>query len=39
MQDGELSQPTRTAIEQANAWFRSGHDQMRDLKHSLHGTN
>jgi uncharacterized protein (TIGR02284 family) len=39
MQDGEVSQPTRTAIEQAYASVRSGHDQMRDLKHSLHGSN
>ena len=39
MQDGELSPTTRTAIEQAYASVRSGHDQMRDLKHSLHGSN
>ena len=39
MKDGDLSQPTRTAIEQAYASVRAGHDQMRDLKHSLHGSN
>jgi len=39
MQDREVPQPTRTAIEQAYASVRSGHDQMPDLKHSLHGSN
>lgn len=39
MQDRELAQPTRTAIERAYASVRSGHDQMRDLKHGLHGSN
>ena len=39
MKDAELSQPTRSAIEQAYGSVRAGHDQMRDLKHSLHGSN
>ncbi len=33
--DNEVSQPVRSVIEQANMSVRAGHDEMRDLKHSL----
>lgn len=33
--DTELSQQTKAAIDQAYVSVRSGHDQMRDLKHSM----
>ena len=35
LKDGELSAPVRTAIEQAWTSVKEGHDQMRDLKHSM----
>jgi len=35
IRDGDLSTPVRSTIEQAYGSVRSGHDQMRDLKHSL----
>ncbi|MFS0736047.1 PA2169 family four-helix-bundle protein [Sphingomonas sp. 1P06PA] len=35
LQDRELSQPVRAAIETAYRSVREGHDQMRDLKHSM----
>jgi len=39
MKDQDVSAGTRTLIGQAYASVKSGHDQMRDLKHALHGTN
>jgi len=39
MKDQDLSAGTRTLIGQAYASVKAGHDQMRDLKHALHGTN
>ena len=38
LKDNELAQATRDAIQQAYVSVRQGHDQMRDLKHSLEGT-
>lgn len=38
LDDAELSVPTRAVIQEVYGSVRSGHDQMRDLKHSLHGT-
>ena len=38
LKDAQLSPQTRSAIEQAFTSVRTGHDQMRDLKHSLEGT-
>ena len=35
LKDGDLSPETRSLIETAYGSVRSGHDQMRDLKHSL----
>src|SRR4051812_15332073 len=35
LKDSALSQSTRAAIEAGYGSVRSGHDQMRDLKHSL----
>jgi len=35
LKDTDLSPQTRSAIEQAYGSVRQGHDQMRDLKHSL----
>ncbi|WP_380872349.1 chemotaxis protein [Sphingomonas sp. DBB INV C78] len=35
LKDGQLTPQTRGAIERAYASVRQGHDQMRDLKHSL----
>lgn len=37
MQDNEVLPATRAAIQQANHSVQQGHDQMRDLKHSLEG--
>ena len=37
LKDTQLSPQTRSAIEQAFTSVRTGHDQMRDLKHSLEG--
>jgi uncharacterized protein (TIGR02284 family) len=39
LKDDELSVSTRTAIEQGYRSVREGHDQMRDLKHSLRAQN
>jgi uncharacterized protein (TIGR02284 family) len=35
IEDDDLSTPVRSAIKQAYGSVRTGHDQMRDLKHSL----
>ncbi|AHE55954.1 PA2169 family four-helix-bundle protein [Sphingomonas sanxanigenens] len=35
--DNELGVSTRAAIQDVYRSVKSGHDQMRDLKHSLHG--
>ena len=35
LKDGDLSPETRSLIQTAYGSVRSGHDQMRDLKHSL----
>lgn len=37
--DADLSPATRAAIESAYGSVRTGHDQMRDLKHSLEAAN
>lgn len=37
MQDGELSAATKSAIGAAWGSVKTGHDQMRDLKHSMEG--
>jgi uncharacterized protein (TIGR02284 family) len=37
LEDSDVSATTREAIRRAYASVRSGHDQMRDLKHSLEG--
>ncbi|QNA84933.1 PA2169 family four-helix-bundle protein [Sphingomonas sp. So64.6b] len=37
--DTDLSPETRSAIETAYGSVRQGHDEMRDLKHALQGTN
>jgi uncharacterized protein (TIGR02284 family) len=34
--DRELSQPVQLVIEQSYALIKEGHDEIRDLKHSLH---
>ena len=39
LEDGELSASTRAAIEEGYRSVREGHDQMRDLKHSLQAQN
>lgn len=39
LKDTEISAPTRALIDKAYGPVKSGHDQMRDLKHALHGTN
>ena len=39
LKDSDVSAGTRSAITEAYASVKSGHDQMRDLKHALHGTN
>jgi uncharacterized protein (TIGR02284 family) len=39
LKDTEITAGTRSAIEQAYVSVKTGHDQMRDLKHALHGTN
>ena len=38
LQDNDLSPQTKSAIEQAFTSVRTGHDQMRDLKHSMEAT-
>lgn len=35
LKDGDLSTETKTAIESAWTSVKSGHDEMRDLKHSM----
>ncbi|MDZ4364214.1 PA2169 family four-helix-bundle protein [Brevundimonas sp.] len=37
LEDSDVSATTRETIRRAYASVRSGHDQMRDLKHSLEG--
>ena len=39
LEDQELSAGTRSAIQAAYGSVRAGHDEMRDLKHSLQSTN
>jgi uncharacterized protein (TIGR02284 family) len=39
LKDAELSPQTRAVIQEAYASVRAGHDQMRDIKHRLHGEN
>lgn len=39
LKDDELSPPTRSVIMQAYVSVKTGHDQMRDLKHALHHNN
>jgi len=39
MKDRELSPETRAAIEQGYGSVRQGHDEMRDLKHTLEATS
>jgi hypothetical protein len=38
MEDTELSPACRAGIEQCYTSIKSGHDQMRDLKHGLENT-
>lgn len=37
LKDNEVTPATRDVINQCYTSVKSGHDQMRDLKHSLHG--
>ncbi|MBC7577134.1 MAG: PA2169 family four-helix-bundle protein [Tardiphaga sp.] len=37
MQDIELTAPTRTLIEDGYKVVKDGHDEIRDLKHAMHG--
>lgn len=39
LKDVDLSPGTRDAINQAWSSVRAGHDEMRDLKHAMEGTN
>lgn len=39
LKDTEITAATRSVIEKAFVSVKTGHDQMRDLKHALHGTN
>jgi uncharacterized protein (TIGR02284 family) len=39
LKDEKLSPETRTAIQNAFTSVRTGHDQMRDLKHSMEGSS
>jgi len=39
LEDQDLSAGTRSAIQAAYGSVRAGHDEMRDLKHSLQSTN
>ncbi|MDY1546717.1 PA2169 family four-helix-bundle protein [Luteibacter sahnii] len=39
LKDTDLSAGTRSLVQEAYTSVKSGHDQMRDLKHALHGTN
>jgi uncharacterized protein (TIGR02284 family) len=36
LKDADLTGPTRALIEKAYVSVKAGHDQMRDLKHSMH---
>jgi uncharacterized protein (TIGR02284 family) len=38
LKDTEVSAASRAVIEKAYVSVKTGHDQMRDLKHALHGT-
>lgn len=39
LKDNEVSAGTRSAINEAYVSVKTGHDQMRDLKHSLHASH
>jgi len=39
IEDKELSAETRSAVQEAYRSVRAGHDEMRDLKHALEGSN
>jgi uncharacterized protein (TIGR02284 family) len=39
LKDSDVTAGTRSLINEAFVSVKSGHDQMRDLKHALHGTN
>ena len=39
LKDEQVSAPTRAVIMESYTSVKSGHDQMRDLKHTLHGKN
>jgi uncharacterized protein (TIGR02284 family) len=39
LKDTEVTAGTRSLINEAYVSVKAGHDQMRDLKHALHGTN
>jgi len=39
MEDNDLSPETMAAVQEAYRSVRAGHDEMRDLKHALEGTN
>ncbi|MDR6936972.1 MULTISPECIES: PA2169 family four-helix-bundle protein [unclassified Luteibacter] len=39
LKDTDVTAGTRSLINEAYVSVKSGHDQMRDLKHALHGTN
>jgi uncharacterized protein (TIGR02284 family) len=39
LKDADVTAGTRTVINEAYVSVKSGHDQMRDLKHALHGSN
>ncbi|KJV34773.1 PA2169 family four-helix-bundle protein [Luteibacter yeojuensis] len=38
LKDGDLSAATRAVVNEAFVSVKSGHDQMRDLKHALHNS-
>jgi uncharacterized protein (TIGR02284 family) len=39
LKDNDVTAGTRSLINEAYVSVKSGHDQMRDLKHALHGTH
>ena len=39
LKDTEISPATRALVQESYTSVKTGHDQMRDLKHALHGTN
>jgi uncharacterized protein (TIGR02284 family) len=39
LKDTDVTAGTRSLINEAYVSVKSGHDQMRDLKHALHGTH